>query len=296
MNKIFQKNYSDDLNKFRSKSQPTVKKNLLKASIISANLLFTVGCNNGSTTSNNQMVSTTAQVAKSLKKDLSPIVPDGAGGLVGIYKPKEEAQFITIGRTSVTNGQLVNKNTMSLIGSTSKMFTSLTSLRLIELGILNLDSKLGNYMDSKYFEIFEEPNKAKNITLRQLLSHTSGLQYDTDCDNNDRAEKDLDSILAEMVEKVKINPTQKIKITNNPQDRIFSYSNQIWLATIFIEKAYNKYLTSQDGEKHNLSYADILQREILVPLKMEHTGFQKSETDPLTHEPNMLKGFVGKHG
>lgn len=290
------------------KTDEDMKSKIAKLTV-STGLLFAAGCSNASTILNSQMQITTSNrqitasdsaghVAKNLKSDLSSIVPDGAGGMVAIFKPNEAPQFVTIGTTSVTSGQQINKNTVSLLGSTSKMFAALTALRLVELKILSLDEKLGDYMDSKYFEIFEEPEKAKNITLRQLLSHTSGLQYDAEYDNNARAEQDLNTILAGMVQKVKTDPTQTIKFTNNPQDHIFSYSSQIWLATIFIEKAYNKHLDLilHNDEHHNLSYADILKKEILNPLEMKRTGFQKSETDqfPFVNDNNILISFVGK--
>jgi hypothetical protein len=57
-------------------------------------------------------------VKEQLEKELIPLAPKGAGGMVALFKPGEEAQFITLGKTSVNNGALVNKDTLSLIKPT----------------------------------------------------------------------------------------------------------------------------------------------------------------------------------
>ena len=235
-------------------------------------------------------------VKEHLEQQLIPLVPQGAGGMVGLFKPGEEAQFITLGVTKVEDGELVNKDTLSLVGSTSKMFVGLLSMRLVQLGILSLDTELSEVMNQEYFEIFEDVALAQHITLRHMLSHTSGLQYDTDCDRNERAEQNLKTILKNMGLEAKNNPSQKIRFTNHPKDRIFSYSNQIWLATLFIEQSYNHYLQSLDGLKHELSYADILNKELLKPLDMARTGFQKSESDPFSQDPNQLQAYIEQQG
>ena len=231
-------------------------------------------------------------VKDKLEKDLTPMVPEGAGGMVGLFKPGEEPQYVMLGVTSVQGGKRVNKDTLTLVASTSKMFAGLLSIRLVELNILSLDTELSQVMDKKYFEIFKNKKQAQHITLRQVLSHTSGLQYDADCENNDRGGLDLNLILNTMARTAKNNPSLKIQFTNYPKDRIFSYSNNIWIAAIFIESAYNQYLKSRDGMNHHLSYADILNREILKPLNMARTGFEKSTDDPFTKDNNRLQPYV----
>lgn len=235
-------------------------------------------------------------IKEHLKKDLTPMVPGGAGGIVGIVKPGEKPEFVTLGKVSVDSNIPVNKDTLSLVASTSKMFVGLLSARLLELGILSLDTELSQMMEETYFQIFEDKELAKHITLRQMLSHTSGLQYDTDCDRNERAGQDLDTILKNMSIEAQLDPSKQIRFTNNPKDKIFSYSNQIWIATIFIEQAYNRFLQSKDGMKHHLSYADILDREIIKPLDMTRTGFQKSEDDPFANDKNKMQAYVEKQG
>lgn len=51
-----------------------------------------------------------------------------------------------------------------------------------------------------------------------------------------------------------------------------------------------------DGITHQVSYADILDREILKPLEMTRTGFQKSEDDSFTQDKNKLLAYVEQQG
>ena len=56
------------------------------------------------------------------------------------------------------------------LGSMNKMFTAISIAQLVEAGRISLDSTVGAYLT-------DYPNRdvAKNVTIRQLLTHTSGL-------------------------------------------------------------------------------------------------------------------------
>jgi len=67
---------------------------------------------------------------------------------------------------------IANKlDTKFSLGSMNKMFTSVAILQLIEQGKLKFEDKLINYVDSTWLP----KGEAKNITIRQLLTHSSGL-------------------------------------------------------------------------------------------------------------------------
>ena len=57
------------------------------------------------------------------------------------------------------------------IGSVAKQFTAAAILQLRDQGKLGLDDKASRYLD-------DTPDAWKAITVRQLLSHTSGLEED----------------------------------------------------------------------------------------------------------------------
>lgn len=66
-------------------------------------------------------------------------------------------------------------DTLFQVGSNSKVFTATLVMRLVEAGLLDLDTPVGHYLPGL---TLSEPSAAATITLRQLLSHTSGLEGD----------------------------------------------------------------------------------------------------------------------
>ena len=66
-------------------------------------------------------------------------------------------------------------DTLFQVGSNSKVFTATLVMRLVEAGLLDLDAPVGRYLPDL---TLAEPSAAATITLRQLLSHTSGLEGD----------------------------------------------------------------------------------------------------------------------
>jgi CubicO group peptidase (beta-lactamase class C family) len=78
------------------------------------------------------------------------------------------------GQTSVEDAALpVTANTVFAIGSTSKTINALMIMRLVERGVLDLDRPVVDYL--RGFVFASNPEWGKQITLRHLLGHTSGL-------------------------------------------------------------------------------------------------------------------------
>ncbi|MDR7130605.1 CubicO group peptidase (beta-lactamase class C family) [Algoriphagus sp. 4150] len=68
----------------------------------------------------------------------------------------------------------VNTNTLFQAGSISKPLAALSVLKLVEDGILDLDEDVNSYL--KNWEIpYNDFTKEQKVTLKRLLSHTSGL-------------------------------------------------------------------------------------------------------------------------
>jgi len=77
------------------------------------------------------------------------------------------------GVTSIEEGDVpVTPRTLFHIGSTTKPLTGALLLRLVEAGALELDRPMGAYLP---WLRFSEPGAERVVTLRMLLSHTSGL-------------------------------------------------------------------------------------------------------------------------
>ncbi len=75
------------------------------------------------------------------------------------------------GVTSVENPLPVTGDTLFQIGSTTKTFTGTAVMRLVEAGRIALDAPLRTYLPD--FRLPDE-NAAASVTMRHLLTHTSG--------------------------------------------------------------------------------------------------------------------------
>lgn len=90
-------------------------------------------------------------------------------GSVAIFKDSVELYRKNQGYSDFKNKLEIDNNTIFAIGSVSKQFTAVLTLLLSEQGKLNVDDKVSEYLS-------EFQNKEyKDITVHQLLNHTSGL-------------------------------------------------------------------------------------------------------------------------
>ena len=84
-------------------------------------------------------------------------------------------ETLAYGVTSVETRQPVSPDTIFQVGSISKVFTATLVMRLVEEGLLDLDTPVVSYLPD--LKLADEEAQ-RTITLRQLLSHTSGLEGD----------------------------------------------------------------------------------------------------------------------
>lgn len=85
------------------------------------------------------------------------IVKDGSIVKTGAY-----------GIANIEDDIPVDSNTLFAINSMTKTFTGVAVMQLVEEGKVRLDAPVGEYLE-------ELPDAWKKITIRQLMSHTSGL-------------------------------------------------------------------------------------------------------------------------
>ncbi|WP_346320334.1 serine hydrolase domain-containing protein [Chitinophaga sp. YIM B06452] len=133
--------------------------------------------------------------------------------------------------------------------SITKSFTAMVVLKLQEEGRLSLQDKL-----SRYFPDF--PN-GDNITLAQLLNHTSGLFNYTDIiEEKDSARVNYPVLKELIVDQIRKNPPE-----HAPGEDL-SYNNSgYYLAGLIIEKVTGK------------PYEQNVRELIFTPLDMQHSGF-----------------------
>ncbi|MBK6282171.1 MAG: serine hydrolase [Draconibacterium sp.] len=141
-------------------------------------------------------------------------------------------------------------NTKHRLGSITKQFTAMLILQLVEQGKLKLDVPIVTYLPD-----YPKPNGEK-ITIHHLLTHTSGIPNYTSFPNffknesrNPYSPEDFVKVFADST--LDFTPGEK-----------FSYSNSgYFLLGVIIEKVTGK------------SYEEVLQENILIPLKMKDTGY-----------------------
>ena len=130
------------------------------------------------------------------------------------------------------------------IGSISKQFLAAATMLLVEEGKVALDDKIGKYLGTV-------PAEWNNITIRHLLSHTSGLQRDSDEALSNQADTHgsytSDQLLA---------IATKYKPLTDP-GLSYAYSNLGYqLMGLVVEKASGAF------------YGELIQNRIFTPLGM----------------------------
>ena len=142
---------------------------------------------------------------------------------------------------------LNTSNTIYQIGSTTKEFTAAVILILAEQHKLKLEDKLSEY--------FPEYKRGNEITIKHLLTHTSGI-YEILRDHTAVSENTLPRSKEKMLSFFISKP-----LDFDPGTQ-YSYCNSGYiLLGLIIEKVTGK------------PYQDIVRDLILKPLKMKHTGF-----------------------
>lgn len=140
--------------------------------------------------------------------------------------------------------------TLSAIGSVSKNFTAVAAMQLAERGLLDIDAPVTDYIPE--FTMADE--RYKDITVRMLMNHTSGLMGFT-CGNmltfDDVCTDDHDHFL-EMLS------TQRLKADPGA---VATYSNDGFeLLELVVERV------------SGMSYTDYIEEYICKPLGLEQTG------------------------
>lgn len=149
------------------------------------------------------------------------------------------------GLADVESGRANSTGTRFRIGSMSKSFTEAAILLLAERGLLGLDDPVSHHVED-----FRHPA----ITVRQLLTHTSGLpRFVFQPDYGEREQRPHST--RELVDWIADRP-----LSSEPGSA-FGYSNANY--------ALLAHLIEQIS---GLAYGDFLAAEVLAPLGLHHTG------------------------
>jgi CubicO group peptidase (beta-lactamase class C family) len=190
---------------------------------------------------------------------------DVAGAVVAVVKDGNILLQKGYGFADVAERKPVDpERTLFRAGSVSKLFGWTAVMQLVEQGKLDLDADINTYLDFKV-----PPRDGKPISLRHLMTHTSGF------DETVRGlimsnPKDLQS-LGETVKRWV--PPRVTDAGSTP-----AYSNYgATLAAYIVERV--------SGE----AFDDYVERHIFTPLEMTHSSFRQPLPEAL--QPLMSKGY-----
>jgi CubicO group peptidase (beta-lactamase class C family) len=164
------------------------------------------------------------------------------------------------------DGRPMTPRTPLFLGSTSKTITALAVMQLVEQGKLELDAPVQRYLSS--FRVADGA-ASRRITVRHLLSHTSGLSESADSGNSD-----LSKTLSEQIGRM-----SSARLTA-PVGTKYQYNSQNYrVLGLLIEQ-----ITGQ-------SYGAYVRDRVFVPLGMSESLAGSGEARGLAQGHGQVFGF-----
>ncbi len=192
---------------------------------------------------------------------------DIAGAVVVVVKDGQILSQKGYGFSDVEKRKPVSpETTLFRPGSVSKLFTWTAVMQLVEQGKIDLDKDVNAYLDFKI-----PPRNDKPITMRNILTHTTGF------------EETVRHLIHD-------NPDKLV-----PLDRYVKESLPYRAFDVGSTPAYSNYATALAGyivaRQSGMSFDDYVDRHIFQPLNMRHSSFRQ----PLPKElqPFMSQGYPG---
>jgi CubicO group peptidase (beta-lactamase class C family) len=140
-----------------------------------------------------------------------------------------------------------DENALFRIGSITKQFTAAAVMKLVEQGKIGLDDSITKYLP-------EYNTQGRAITIRHLLTHTSGIKSYTELKRVMVEEPEHEFTHQEMIDMVQNEP-----LAFEPGTK-FAYCNTgYYLLGVIVERVSGK------------SYCELLQDEFFGPLQLSHT-------------------------
>ncbi|HVS08826.1 MAG TPA: serine hydrolase domain-containing protein [Planctomycetota bacterium] len=176
------------------------------------------------------------------------------------------------GYADAAGGVPVTEDTVFRVGSIARSFTAAAALQLAEQERLDLDAKLSELLP-------KFPMQGREVTVRHLLAHTSGIPSyrDLDPDWKRRGRKFFSH--EELLELFQGQPFEF-----EPGERYAPSNSGYTLLSILIEKASGR------------EFTDHVRRNLFLPLGLRNTHFcdEEPQVEPLAEEAGEGGGEKGK--
>ena len=158
------------------------------------------------------------------------------------------------GVKKVGENEPIGAHTVFRIASLSKGFASVLSGLLVKDGVFDWDDKVTKYLPGF---ILKDSLNTKNLTIRHILSHTSGLMPHA-YDNLIEANIPFKKIIRRLKEVSVVAPVGKS----------YGYQNTVY-------SLISEIIESATGKKYN----DLLKQRLIKPLGMLNVSFSKSKLE-----------------
>lgn len=176
-----------------------------------------------------------------------------------------EEVFYAKGYGTIADGQNVSGDTPFPIASLSKSFTALAVLQLADKGQIDLDAAYASYFP----ELSPRDPRVRDITVRSLLNHTSGL--------NDKTNPDM-TRTPQIQSLHEVNRLLNEALLAHDPGTTYSYHNPNYVLLANL-------VESVSGER----FSDYLNRHIFKPLGMNNT-FSVSTTQEINENEAIPPG------
>lgn len=168
-------------------------------------------------------------------------------GSIAISQNQNLIYSKAIGKADIENNKNLSVQTKYRIGSTTKIFTSALVLKAVENKKITLDQTINIF--------FPTIDNSEKITIGNLLNHRSGIHELLAA--NEFAEGYTES----KSQKEMIAILSKYKCDFEPDTKADYSNSNYYLLTLILEKIYQK------------SYSNLLNEQIIKPLKLKNTYF-----------------------
>lgn len=211
------------------------------------------------------IIACTSSFSQNISAKLQPFIDsEELPGIVTVVANTDKViNMECVGYQNIDRNQKMSPNSLFWIASQSKPFTGVAVMMLVEEGKLDLDEPITTYLPElkdMQVSLIDRPNWqvaeqiSQSITLRQLLTHTSGMKWVAGV--QERMGK-IDVLPLD----ISLYVTAMTPLLTEPGIRI-SYSNQgINVAATIVERV------------SGIAYADFLQKKLFDPLNMKNTTF-----------------------
>lgn len=180
------------------------------------------------------------------------------GQVIRIEKKGEWVYESAAGLAKVNSGDSALPQMKFKIASITKVFTSVAIFKLIQSGLIDFNSPIGNYLPNSIVQNFDD---YQNIKIKNLLSHTSGIR---------EPQADFQGRLNYWIFK---KPFEDIPIDSL---LFWSYGNSVGVGNYQYSNANFYVLAEIIKSVSGRTYEQFITDSIIIPLGLSNTEFTKT--------------------